>query len=246
MTTNTTPSQGHSEQKLTKTQINSLLKEWIQRVHKTKQTKTQEPQRKQAIQEQAIASSPEIPEVKKKKTQPAVSTPLPQPTQNNPEIPLPPTQNETTTKDQIGNFCIVKYPNDNLNFDEIYFEVDIPKLVELAKQGFDTTNISGVYKNPKQAQQIALRSLKEKCHAMKLERESGIQSKLNEKAKLIKLIKASKDYIKGSPNHVMVEEDKVNTYESDLTRLDLEINTLSEELAVLKQHKFEIPQKPVQ
>lgn len=130
-----------------------------------------------------------------------------------------------------------------MNFEEIYFEVDIPKLVELSKQGFDTTNISGVYKNPKQAQQVALKSLKEKCNQMRMEREAGITSKLTEKAKLIKLIKASKDYIKGSPNHVMIEEDKVKVYESDITRLDVEINQMAEELAILKQHKFELPNK---
>lgn len=111
----------------------------------------------------------------------------------------------------------------------------------MVQSGFDSSNISGIFKSDKQAKGVAARSLKERFNAMKLDRENGINTKLNEKLKLQKLIKASREYIKGTSNQVMIDEDKVKGLEADLTRLDLEIGQMHEELKQLKSRKIEIP-----
>lgn len=141
-------------------------------------------------------------------------------------------------KDQIGTFYILKFPQDNLNYDDVIFETTVDGLIKLAREGFTEENISGIYTNPKQAKSLAIRSLKEKCGKMKMERESGIAGKLKEKDRLTRLINASKRYLKSSENHVMLDEENISGYEADLTRLDLEIDKLTNELKILKTKKF--------
>lgn len=109
----------------------------------------------------------------------------------------------------------------------------------MAREGFVEEGISGIYTNPKQAHSLAVRSLKEKCNCMKMDRENAINTKIKEKIRLEKLIKASKNYLKGTGNQVMLDEENVVGYEADLTRLDLEINQLGEQLKMLKSKKFD-------